>query len=402
MSETGQNDYPKVSDWVTPFTTKAHKYNINLVIKNKEIIAAYRDGVERIDETVKDEDIKLLLEYKNKTHDDSDLTLIQNFYKQGNRQTPLVVIGDQKADMPQLLALGMGEIKSISIMTAVVGIKHHGEEGKHGVIEINSTARPSFNNLEVREHAIITPQPDDDEPKKKEDVSERQKWFRSMFINGSYPISEHNSYIYIGTPFGKDYLKVSANGETLQEGIDYTVNEEKGFLTVLNKDLIKAAIPVKVEFKDPPHLLNPTMALYPGCDDAECSKTSLLEYLYKNIKYPKSLRTNLVQGTNYVGIHIDEDGILGEGFTIYESSGIDANAEFMSVFDGLKEKGRWTPRMVNGRSTSTAIIIPITFRLQDEHRALIDYKKSTFDVPDRYDVIFDEIVVTGFAKSSKN
>ena len=44
-----QDRYPKVGDWVTLFTTKAHKYNINLVIKNNEIIAAYRDGVERID-----------------------------------------------------------------------------------------------------------------------------------------------------------------------------------------------------------------------------------------------------------------------------------------------------------------------------------------------------------------
>ena len=67
-----QQRYPKVSDWVTPFTTKAHKYNINLVIKNKEIIAAYRNDnnvVERIDETqVEKEKI-------------SDLKKLMNTYK---------------------------------------------------------------------------------------------------------------------------------------------------------------------------------------------------------------------------------------------------------------------------------------------------------------------------------
>ena len=83
IHEKMQQRYPKVGDWVTPFTTKAHKYNINLVIKNKEIIAAYRDGVERIDQAKNGEDINRLLETTNTTHNLSTIEVIKNFYKYG-------------------------------------------------------------------------------------------------------------------------------------------------------------------------------------------------------------------------------------------------------------------------------------------------------------------------------
>ena len=119
------------------------------------------------------------------------------------------------------------------------------------------------------------------------------------------------------------------------------------------------------------------------------------------------MRTNLIQGTTYMGINIDEHGNLAEGFTIHESLGTDANAELKALYDGLKEKGQWKPRVVvhdlNTKvEIETVLLIPVTFRLQNEQRDLIDYKRSTFDVPDRYDVFFDEIVVTGYAKSTKN
>jgi TonB family protein len=51
-----QAKYPKVGDWITPFTTQAHQHNITLLIKDKEIVAAYRgDGnsTERIDKDKK-------------------------------------------------------------------------------------------------------------------------------------------------------------------------------------------------------------------------------------------------------------------------------------------------------------------------------------------------------------
>ena len=229
-----QDRYPKGGgEWITLFTTRAHKYNINLVIKNQEIVAAYRNGVERIDEIVNDEDIKFLLEYTNKTHDDSDLTLIQNFYKQGNRQTPLVVIGDQKADMSQLLALGIGEIKSISIMTAVVGIKHHGEEGKHGVIEINSTARPPFNNMQEREHAIITPSIDGVE---RIDVDQTQLSSTSNQIDlGIDDVIIEGVQVYV-----KDKL--------LELDKDYKINQKNGRLTIVNQSYLDSGIPITVRF----------------------------------------------------------------------------------------------------------------------------------------------------------
>ncbi len=289
-----QQRYPKVGDWVTPFTTKAHKYNINLVIKNKEIIAAYRnenDVVERID----------------------------------------------------------------------------------------------------------------NEPKKEDDVFEIKKLLNTLKQDSTYPISEHNSVIYIGSPKIKCYIKVSANGERLEEGIDYSINEDEGTLSVLNKDLINRGIPVKVEFDDS-HLTK--LPLFPGCRDVECSQKSLLEYLYKNIRYPATMRSDLIQGITYIGLRIDEHGDVAKDFTIHESLGDDADAELKSIVDGLRKKGSWVSRIIEHEQgklhVGTSMLLPVTFRLQDEQRNLIDYKKSTFDVPDRYDVIFDEIVVTGFANSTKN
>ena len=116
------------------------------------------------------------------------------------------------------------------------------------------------------------------------------------------------------------------------------------------------------------------------------------------------MRNNLIQGTTYIGIHIDNDGNLGDGFTIHQSLGSDADAQLKSLFDGLMEKGQWKPRVVvhdlNKRvEIETSLLIPIAFRLQDEKNEPIDFKRSTFEIPDRYDLIYDEIVIIGFGDS---
>ena len=288
-----QERYPKVGDWITPFTTKAHKYNINLVIKNKEIVAAYRNEdnvVERIDHV------------------------------------------DENTNVSDL-------------------------------------------------HEATSPR----------------------YLNAIYHLSKKNNIVSIGPNITKDHIKVSADGNVLKEGVDYTVDEDDFRLTVINEEYLEQGIPIKIQF-DESQVLNRAIPFFPGCDDYECSKTSLLEYLYKNARYPASMRNNLIQGTTYIGIHIDNDGNLGDGFTIHQSLGSDADAQLKSLFDGLMEKGQWKPRVVvhdlNKRvEIETSLLIPIAFRLQDEKNEPIDFKRSTFEIPDRYDLIYDEIVIIGFGVS---
>ena len=153
-----QERYPKAGDLVTPFTTKAHKYNINLVIKDKEIIAAYRDGVERIDQAKNGGDINRLLERTSFAHDLSTIEVIQNFYKYGNRQIPLLIIENEEVNISELQSLDNQEITSIEIMTSAIGLEEYGAKGVQGVIMINSTSK-----LNTEDHdtngAIIRPEP---------------------------------------------------------------------------------------------------------------------------------------------------------------------------------------------------------------------------------------------------
>ena len=217
-----QERYPKVLDWVTPFTTKAHKYNINLVIKDKEIIAAYRDGVERIDEA---KDDKLL-----------------------------------------------------------------------------------------------------DENIKLDDLH-------------------------------------SETSRSTQKDKDYKIADD--------------------------------IPLFPGCEDAECSKEALLKYLYSNVRYPSSMRANLIQGKAYLEIYIDEYGSM-VGYGIYGSIEPDVVMELKKLYEGLQEKGQWKPRLLKGKPVKTSMLVPVTFRLQDEQGKMIDYTKSTSIIPQDSDVIFDEILVVGY------
>jgi len=109
-------------------------------------------------------DIKTLLQTTNTTHNLSTLVVIQNFYKYGYRQTPLIVIEDKKVNMSALQALDDDDdITSIAIMTPEVGIEQYGVDAKHGVIEINSTSRfpnstEGYDNLDISNGAVIRPE----------------------------------------------------------------------------------------------------------------------------------------------------------------------------------------------------------------------------------------------------
>ena len=252
----------------------------------------------------------------------------------------------------------------------------------------------------------------DEVEKEQEKLTQLQKLMQKKFLDSSYPISEHNSGIYIGPPIDKKYIKVSAQGEDLKEGIDYTVNEKLGSLSIINEDLIKKAVPIRVQFDDS-HLLHGPIPLFPGCETQECSKEELLKYIYTNIKYPKEMRDKNAQGVMTLEITIDEKGGTSDGFSILKgnfSNGFseeDLLSNMLDLYKGLGSKGTWTPRIINDRAVSTVMRIPITFKIDSVEPSVLKKLKSDQAEPEHgYDIEFDEIVVVGYGnpknKTSKN
>ena len=60
------------------------------------------------------------------------------------------------------------------------------------------------------------------------------------------------------------------------------------------------------------------MPRFPGCENVagdnkakdDCAKQKMLEYIYKNVKYPPIARENGVEGTSVIQFVVDTDGTI--------------------------------------------------------------------------------------------
>ena len=109
------------------------------------------------------------------------------------------------------------------------------------------------------------------------------------------------------------------------------------------------------------------MPMFPGCEDVEdydaqraCAEQRMLDYLYKDIKYPALARENGVQGRAILQFTVEKDGSIS-GIEVVRSpkAGIDAEARrVVSAFP------RWTPGRQGGRPVRVRFTLPIEFRLE--------------------------------------
>ncbi len=365
--------YPLVTDWTTPFTTRAHAHDINLVIIDNEIIKAYKASgadYERLDKEVR--------------------------------------------------------------------------------LDKDMQEKPS-------------------------------QIFSRRMLDSSFPISQFDNQISFGSYLDEKLIEVSVEGEILKLNKDYSIDKAKGIITVINKNYINQAKPVRVRFIDgdgaaqndkikellhtsntihdkplidiiidfyreeqierPLYLINgqvvnfslienlkheeiqsigiiadpdelnkydatakygiikfnlfeqqndkiykvvDEMPRFPGCEEIEanthvrktCADEKLLQYLYENLKYPKIAMDNGVEGRVYIQFVVDKDGSI-ENAKIVRDIGAGCGQAALEVVNRMNDMpDRWTPGKEDGQVVKVLYTLPVTFKIAK-------------DVPQDTVVIFD-------------
>lgn len=115
------------------------------------------------------------------------------------------------------------------------------------------------------------------------------------------------------------------------------------------------------------------MPLFPGCDDqgtyAEkkpCADRKMLEFIYRNIKYPKAARDNGTEGMVVVSFVVEKDGSISTLKT-QRDIGDGCGVEALRVVGLMQEQNiRWTPGKQRGREVRVQFNLPIRFKLDNQ------------------------------------
>lgn len=113
------------------------------------------------------------------------------------------------------------------------------------------------------------------------------------------------------------------------------------------------------------------MPRFPGCEDLntkkekqQCADRKLLEFIYKNIKYPAIARENGIEGTCVIRFVVDKTGQIKDIEAVKDIGG-QCGQEALRVVNLMNDKGiTWTPGKQRGRPVNVQFNLPIKFRLE--------------------------------------
>lgn len=111
---------------------------------------------------------------------------------------------------------------------------------------------------------------------------------------------------------------------------------------------------------------------FPGCENLveidakkKCADEKMLQFLYKNINYPKEAKEKGIQGRVVIGFVIEADGTVGESAIVKEiGGGCGAEAlRVINLMNTLHEK--WIPGKQRGNAVAVQYNIPMAFKLEN-------------------------------------
>lgn len=113
------------------------------------------------------------------------------------------------------------------------------------------------------------------------------------------------------------------------------------------------------------------MPRFPGCEDLntkqekqQCADRKLLEFVYKNIKYPAIARENGIEGTCVIRFVVDKSGQIKDIEAVKDIGG-QCGQEALRVVNLMNQQGlTWTPGKQRGRPVNVQFNLPIKFRLE--------------------------------------
>lgn len=114
------------------------------------------------------------------------------------------------------------------------------------------------------------------------------------------------------------------------------------------------------------------MPRFPGCEDMsgsnkekeDCAKQKMLEYIYKNLKYPAIARENGVEGMAVLQFVVEKDGSVAET-KIVRDIGAGCGEAALKVVEAMNNMPqKWTPGMQRGRPVKVLYTLPVRFKLE--------------------------------------
>jgi periplasmic protein TonB len=113
------------------------------------------------------------------------------------------------------------------------------------------------------------------------------------------------------------------------------------------------------------------MPRFPGCENettAEarkaCADKKMLEFIYKNIKYPAIARENGVEGTAVITFVVEKDGTVSDA-RIVRDIGAQCGQEALRVVNLMNSQSiKWTPGKQRGRPVRVQFNLPVRFKLE--------------------------------------
>ncbi len=114
------------------------------------------------------------------------------------------------------------------------------------------------------------------------------------------------------------------------------------------------------------------MPRFPGCEDQsgsneekyQCAQAKLLEYVYKNVKYPAIARENGIQGRVVVQFVVEKDGKITDA-NVVRDIGAGCGEEALRVVNSMNSMGeKWTPGKQRGKAVRVQFTLPVSFKLQ--------------------------------------
>lgn len=114
------------------------------------------------------------------------------------------------------------------------------------------------------------------------------------------------------------------------------------------------------------------MPRFPGCEEKEltddelknCSQNEMLQFIYKNLRYPTIARENGIEGMVVVQFVVLDTGEIGYAKVVRDIGGRCGNASLWIVNRMNYICDRWVPGIQRGQAVKVLYTLPIKFALQ--------------------------------------
>jgi periplasmic protein TonB len=114
------------------------------------------------------------------------------------------------------------------------------------------------------------------------------------------------------------------------------------------------------------------MPRFPGCENIsgtneeklKCAEGKMLEYIYKNVKYPAIARENGIQGRVVIQFVVERDGSITDA-QVVRDIGAGCGEEALRVVNSMNSMSeKWTPGKQRGKPVRVQFTLPVQFKLQ--------------------------------------